>query len=128
MKIVAVTARMLLGAIFVFFGANILYQFMPAPPLPPGAFSSFATALAATHYFHVIGFLQVVGGLLLLFNRFVPLGLTILAPILVNILMVHFLMAPSGIPMALLVTGLWLLTFYHARSAFSGLFKAKLQS
>ena len=67
--------------------------------------------------------LQLVGAVLLLVNRYVPLALTMLAPIIVNILLFHILMAPSGLGLALVVTVLWLLTFLSVRSAFTGVFQ-----
>ena len=70
-----------------------------------------------------MGFFQVVPAILLLVNRYVPLALTLLAPVIVNICLVHILMAPSGLPLAGLVVVLWLLTFYRVRSAFAGLFQ-----
>jgi putative oxidoreductase len=118
MRIAAAIARYLLGVIFVFFGSNLLLNFLHSPAVPPGPLANFVGALVVTHYIYFVAFFQIFGGLLLLIDRWVPLGLTLLAPVIVNILLVHFLMAPSGIPMALLVTVLWLLTAYRVRSAF----------
>jgi hypothetical protein len=55
----------------------------------------------------------------------VPLALTMLAPILVNILLFHCLMAPEGLPMASVVVLLWAVVFYAKRSAFAGIFAAR---
>jgi len=128
MKIVATIARLLLGAVFVFFGSNILFPFLPTPPMPPGPLANFSGALFTTHYIHVVGFFQLLGGLILLIGRYVPLGLTILAPIIVNILLTHILMQPAGIVPGLVVTLLWLIVFYPVRSAFYGLFQARVTS
>lgn len=125
MKVVTLIARILLGATFVFFGSNLLFHFLPMGPTPPGAMGQYMTALFTSHYILAIGFFQVLGGVLLLANRYVPLGLTVLAPIIVNILLVHFLMDPSGIPVALGVTLLWLVVFWSVRGAFAGLFAAR---
>jgi uncharacterized membrane protein YphA (DoxX/SURF4 family) len=57
-----------------------------------------------SHYMHVIGFLQVAGGLLLLIGRFVPLGLTLLGPVIVNILLFHVFLEPTGLPMAIVMS------------------------
>jgi hypothetical protein len=70
---------------------------------------------------------QVIAGVLLLINRYVPLAVAVLAPVLVNILTFHALMAPSGLPLALFVTVLWALIFIDVRPAFSGLFQSRLQ-
>jgi hypothetical protein len=61
-----------------------------------------------------------------LLNRYVPLALTLLAPIVVNILLFHILMAPSGLPLAVLVTVLWVFTFLHVRSAFASLLQPRV--
>ncbi len=121
MKIIAIVARILLGAIFVFFGSNLIFHFLPMGPTPPGAMGQYMTALYTSHYIIAVGFFQVLGGLLLIANRYVPLGLAVLAPIVINILLVHFLMAPSGIPLALIVALLWMLVYWHNRAAFRGI-------
>ena len=118
MKIVATIARYLLGAIFLFFGLNLWFHFLPNPPMPPGPMADFSSALAVTHYIQVVAFFQVAPAILLLINRYVPLALTLLAPVIVNILMVHALMAPSGLPMAGLVIILWIIVFLRVKSAF----------
>ena len=84
-------------------------------------------ALYVSHYLTLIFGLQVVGGALLLSNRFVPLALAILAPVIVNILSFHALMAPSGLPLAVVVTLSWALIFVDVRSAFTGLFQWRFQ-
>jgi len=127
MKIAATIARILMGVIFVFFGSNIFFHFLPNPPMPPGPMADFSSALFVTHYIHFVGVLQVVSGILFIVDRFVPLALTIIAPVIVNILLFHGLMAPSGIGPGLVVTLFWLVVFYRDRSAFAGLFQAKVQ-
>ena len=85
-------------------------------------------ALFVSHYLTLIFAVQVIGGVLLLANRYVPLALAILAPVIVNILSFHALMAPSGLPLALFVTVLWALVFVHVRSAFAPLFQAQFRT
>ncbi len=81
----------------------------------------------STHYFYFVGGVMVVSGVLFLVGRFVPLALVLLGPVLVNILIFHIVMAPRGIELGLFATLLWLLVFYQVRSAFAGLFQAKVQ-
>ena len=83
-------------------------------------------ALYVSHYLPLIFGVQVVGGVLLLVNRFVPLALAILAPVIVNILCFHALMAPSGLPLALIVAVLWRLIFVDVRQAFAALVQPRL--
>ena len=122
MKIAVLIARILLGLVFVVFGLNIFFHFLPMPPPPKDLSGQFAGALFVSHYILFVGVVQVVGGALLLSGRYIPLALTLLGPVIVNILLFHALMAPSGLPIALLVTVLWFIVFVGVRKAFAGIF------
>src|SRR5260370_7491646 len=100
MKIATIIARVLLGLVLVVFGSNIFLHFIPMPPPPPGLLGDFSKALFLSHYLHVVALFQIVGGLLLLIGRFVPLGLVLLAPVIVNIDLLHILMSPTLLPLA----------------------------
>ena len=121
MKILTIIARILLGLIFVFFGSNGFLHFLPMPPLPQGVTGEYLHAFFASGYVYVIGGFQVIGGLLLLIGRFVALGLTILAAIIVNIWAFHLLMAPEGLPPAVVVTVLELFLIWSYRDRFAGI-------
>ncbi len=84
-------------------------------------------ALYASHYLWVIFAFQIIAAILLLVNRYVPLAVAVLAPVIVNILSFHALMAPSGLPLALFVAVLWALIFVRVRPAFAGLFQSHQQ-
>jgi putative oxidoreductase len=122
MKIAALIARLLLGLIFVVFGLNGFLNFIPIGPMPSGLAGQFLAALAQSHYFHFVAAIQIIGGVLLLVNRFVPLALVILGPVIVNILSYHVFLNPIGIALALFVAILWLIVFYYHRQYFSGIF------
>src|SRR6266852_6967051 len=121
MKIAVVIARILMGVIVVFFGLNGLLQFLKAP-LPTGLAGQFLMALFQSHYVWFICAVQVVGGALLLVNRYVPLALTLLGPVIVNILAYHLLMYRQGLVIAILVTIFWGILAFRHRQYFSGLF------
>ena len=123
MKVVTVIVRVLLGLIFVVFGCNAFLHFLPMPPLPQGVTGEYLHAFLESGYAYVIGGLQVIGGLLLLIGRFVPMGLTILGAIIVNIWIFHLLMAPEGVPPAIVVTILELFLLWRYRDAFTGIFR-----
>jgi hypothetical protein len=127
MKIVTMIARYLLGLMFMVFGSNMFLQFIPMGKMPPGLAGQFTIALFASHYFYVVGALMVVSGVLLLANRYVGLGLTLLGPVLFNILVFHLLMNPSGIGMGAFATLLWLLVAWEHRIVFERLFAARLE-
>ncbi|MGB7024949.1 MAG: hypothetical protein WBD73_14215 [Candidatus Acidiferrales bacterium] len=122
MKISSQIARYLLGLIFLVFGLNGFFNFLHMPG-PTGVAAQFFGAIFASHFYVVLFVLQIVPALLLLANRYVPLALTILGPIIFTIVCFHALMAPAGLPLAILVTALWLLVAYSVRSVFAGIFQ-----
>jgi len=124
MKILTIIARVLVGLIFAVFGSNIFLHFIPMPPLPATLAGDFSKALMESHYIYVVGLLQVIGGLLLLIGRYVPLGLTLLGPVIVNILLFHIFLEPSGLPMAIVVSLLFVFLLWRYRDAFSGILRA----
>ena len=126
MRTASVIARYLAGLIFLVFGLNGFLNFIRFPP-PGGIAAQFMGSLYASHYLWVIFAFQVIAGVLLLVNRYVPLAAAVLAPVLVNVLTFHALMAPSGLPLALFVAALWTVIFIDVRPAFSGLFQSRLQ-
>jgi putative oxidoreductase len=117
MKIVALVARILMGAIFLVFGLNGFLHFIPAPPLP-GLAGEFIHALSASGYVYLVSGVQVIAGFLLLANQFVPLALVLLGPMIVNIIVFHLTMQPSGLPPGLVVLVLWLILAYRCRALF----------
>ena len=104
MKIVGLLSRVLLGLLFLVFGLNGFLHFIPMAP-PAGLAGQYMGALFLSHYLLAVFLLEIVGGVLLLANRFVPLALVLLGPVVVNIVLFHALMAPEGLPVALF-TGL----------------------
>jgi putative oxidoreductase len=127
MRTVSTIARYLAGVIFLVFGLNGFLNFIPLPP-PGGVAGQFMGALYTSHYLVVIFAFQVAAAVLLLVNRYVPLAVAMLAPVIVNILFFHALMAPSGLPLALFVTVLWALIFVRVRPAFGGLFQSRFET
>ena len=122
MKIASVIARYLLGLIFLVFGLNGFLHFIPMPP-PKGALAAqFGGAIFASHYWVVVFSIQVIGGVLLLVNRFVVLALVLLGPVIVNIFFFHALMAPEGLPLAIVVVVLWLILAVRYKQYLAGIF------
>ena len=119
------TARYLLGLIFTVFGANFFLNFLPQPPMsgPP---ADFAAALFQSGYvMQTVKVVEVIAGLMLLSNRFVPLALTLLAPVVVGIVGFHLSLAPASGGAAYLALSLTLFLAYAYRAAFAPLFVAR---
>jgi len=120
-------ARIALGLAFFVFGLNGFLHFLPQPPMsgPP---ADFAGALFATGYmFPLIKGTEVVASILLLSNRYVPLALALLAPVMVNIVAFHAFLAPAGLalPIVLLALELYLARSY--RDAFAPMLHARTE-
>jgi putative oxidoreductase len=122
MKILTLIARLLLGLTFVVLGLNGFLNFLSMGTMPTGLAGQFVSALVLSHYFWAVAALQIAGGALLLVNRFVPLGLVLLGPVIVNIILYHVALNPTGIALAIIVAILWLIVFYAHRQYFSGIF------
>jgi uncharacterized membrane protein YphA (DoxX/SURF4 family) len=118
-------ARLLLGAIFTVFGLNGFLHFLPMPA-PTGPAAVFMGGLAATGYFFpLLKGTEVIVGVLLLSNRFVPLALTVLAPIVVNIVAFHAFLAPSGLALPVVIVALGVYLAYTERAVFAPLLRAR---
>jgi uncharacterized membrane protein YphA (DoxX/SURF4 family) len=127
-------ARLVLGLVFTVFGLNGFFGFLPQPPLPEEA-GSFLAALGATGYlFPMIKGIEVLAGIALLSNRFVPLALILLAPIVVNIAAFHLVLAPGSLGLIIAIVGLGLYLAWAHRDAYRGVLavrtpaRAELQS
>ena len=127
MKIVALICRILLGLMFVVFGANVMHPFMPMTPPPAGSPpGQFMGVMGPSGWMHHVGFFQVLGGLLVLIGGTAPLGLVILGPIIVNILLFHILLAGGvGIGMGVFAAVLEIVLIYAYRANFAGIFTYK---
>ena len=121
MRITATIARYLLGLVFLVFGLNGFLHFIPMPP-PTGLAGQFGGVIFASHYWVVIFGIQVLGGLLLLLNRYVVLALVLLGPVIVNIFFFHALMAPEGLPLAIVVVVLWVILAVRYKQYLTGIF------
>ena len=125
MKTASTIARYLLGVIFLVFGLNGFFHFIPQPP-PTGLALQFFIAVSASHFMAAVFAVQLIGGVLLLLNRYVPLALVLLSAVIFNIVVFHVTMAPSGLPLALFVTVLWVLVAAGVHKAFHGLLQKQV--
>jgi putative oxidoreductase len=126
MKIAVVIARVLLGLVFLFFGLNNLFHFLPNPPIPGDA-GTISTIMFTHGWITFHGLLYVIAGILLLVGRYVPVALVILGPILVNILLFHFTLMPAGFLPGVVCAVLEIFLIYAYWPAFRGIFTAKME-
>lgn len=125
MKKVTMIARILMGLMFVFAGVSF---FLMTPPPLEGAMGDFFKGLAGTGYFfYLLKGTEIVCGLMLITGFFVPLALVVLAPILLNIFLVHAFVDPKGLPMAIVLglVAVYLAFVSEYSPKIKALFKAK---
>src|SRR6266850_7042412 len=124
MKYLIVIVRVLLGLEFVVFGSNAFFHFMGPIPEMQGQAGAFVTALMSSGYMYVIAVVQILGGLCLLLGaRFVPLGLTLLGPVIVNIVLFHVFLQPQGMAIAVVISALALFLLWIYRFKFPAIFQ-----
>jgi uncharacterized membrane protein YphA (DoxX/SURF4 family) len=121
-------ARIALGLAFTVFGLNFFVSFLPQPSTPPPAAAmTFIGALMGSGYLMtIVKVIEVAAGILLLTNRFVPLALTLLAPVVVNIVAFHAFLAPEGIPLVAVILVLEIYLAWAYRAAFAPMLRARV--
>ncbi len=122
---IEIGARWLTGVIFLVFGANKFLNFIPMPEPPPAELAVFQGFMASKYLMPLIGLVEIVAGLLFIINRYVALGLVIIAPIVVNIVLFHAFLGPEGLPMGIfLLVATGFLFLFH-KEKFQGVIAAK---
>jgi putative oxidoreductase len=123
MKYVILIVRILLGLLFVFSGANILFHLSNIPPMQGDA-GAFMGAVMHSGYIYPIAALQLLGGLCLIIHpRLVALGLTLLGPVIFNIVLFHVFLDRSGLIMAVIVSAAALFLLWVYRFKFPAIFQ-----
>jgi putative oxidoreductase len=123
-SITKVILRSLLGLIFLVFGLNKFLNFIPNPPEPPAAMDFFGALFRTGYFLPLLASTEVISSILLLTGMMVPLALTLLAPVIVNIFMFHLFLAPAGLPIVAILAVLELALAWMHREAFAPLFSS----
>jgi putative oxidoreductase len=120
-----VILRSLLGLVFLVFGLNKFLHFIPNPPEPPAAMEFFGALFKTGYLFPLLASTEVISGGLLLTGMMVPFALVLLAPVIVNIFMFHFFLAPAGLPVAMVLVVLEIVLAWMHREAYAPLFSGR---
>jgi len=124
-SISVISARIVLGLIFLVFGLNFFLQFLPTPPQTGGAAESFTTGLFLSGYFFpFLKGIEVILGVLLLIGAFVPLVLVVLMPITLNILLFHVFLTDNAV-ISIVIIALQLYLAWAYRDYYKPLFEPK---
>jgi putative oxidoreductase len=127
MKILIIVARVLLGLPFQIFGMLKLFPNIHPMPLPTGDAGTLMGVMFTHGWLRVVGAAEVAGGLLVLSGRFVPLGLTILAAVGLNIIYFNLAFTPAAAYLPLFLAILEVILVYAYRESFRGIFDGKAQ-
>lgn len=104
MKKAPLIARILLGIVFFGSGLAGLLNLAPPPPDMPADLMTFMTGImAAKYFFPLLKGTEVICGLMLITDFYVPLALVVLAPVVLNIFLTHLFLAPSGLALAIII-------------------------
>ena len=125
MQRIVTIARILLGLGFTVFALNYFVPFLPAQDPPPAEALPFLGAFVSSGMLTLVKVIELAAGILLLTNRFVPLALALLAPIIVGIAAFHILLAPAGVPIVAVFVALELVLAWGYRNAFAPMLRAK---
>jgi hypothetical protein len=122
-------ARILMGLMFFVFGLNGFLKFIPMgkTPMPEGAMAFFGAMAKTGYMLPLISGTQVLVGAPLLLNRFVPLALALIAPVVVNIILFHLFLSPTGFAMAGAVLVLEAYLAWAYRKAFAPMLAARVK-
>ena len=129
-KYARIAIRSLMGLLFVVTGLNGFLMFLPPPsgPMPAGAAALGMALMQSGYLFQLVAGTQLVAGLLLLTNRFVPLALALIAPVIVNIFLVHAFLAPSGLAIASALVAAELFLAWCHRDAFRPMLVSRVRA
>lgn len=125
-RIVTAIVRVLLGLAFLVFGLNGFLNFIPTPKNLPPDVITVSTGLMKGGYMAVVSATEIIVAALLLINRFVPLALAMLAPIVVGIITFHITIAPATIVPGIMVLTMELYLAWAYRGAFRPMLRAKI--
>ena len=122
-------ARVLLGLVFLFGSVAFFLNLVPPPTDMPERLKTFNEGLMASGYFlNLLKATELVCGLMLVTDYFVPLALVVLAPISLNIFLVHAMLAPEGLVLAVIIGVLMIYLSFFAEpyaSVIRPLFRAR---
>src|SRR4029078_13600521 len=126
MRTATTISRIILGFIYLVFGLDYFFHFIPYEPNHTGKVAAFKAGLVGVGYFYpMIKTIQIVGGISLLINRYAAFFAVVLFPISVNVFLYHTILVPSGWWMGVLLLVPNLFLGYAWRKYYKGIFVKK---
>lgn len=127
-KLPTMIARIMLGIIFFVFGLNGFLNFLPQSPINESAGVFIGGLVGSGYFFQFLKFCELLAGIALLSGFYVPLALTLLAPIAANIFLFHLFLERSGLPISLVILSLLVFLAFSYKEYFKQIFTAKAEA
>ena len=125
MKVAAIVIRILMGLMFAFASITFFFKLMPQPE-STGNIKLFMVGIEASVYLMTtVKIFELLCAVAFLSGRFVPLATVVIFPIILNILLFHAFLQPSGLPIAILLMLGNLFLAYYYRQKFEPMLTAK---
>ncbi|MBA9076901.1 DoxX family protein [Rufibacter quisquiliarum] len=110
---------LLFGLLLINGGLNKFFNYMPVPENLPEELVKDSTALMEIAWLMpLIGFAEVLGGILIIFPKTRALGALVIFPVMVGVLLTHLLVEPTGLPIALVIWAILLWIIYENRKKY----------
>lgn len=123
-EIIHITVRVSFSFVLILFGLNHFFYFLPDPGYGAEAQALVRAFRNSGYIFYAVGAVQIAFGITLLINQYIPLGLLLFTPILVNVLLFHLCVDIVGLPKTLPILLLYTYYIFRYKSLFSSLFKS----
>lgn len=118
-KKILFVVSLLFGLMFINSGLNKFFHYMPMPKdLPEGMMRTMMAFMEIGWLMPLIGFVEIIGGVLFITNKYRALGAIVVFPIMIGILLTHMITAPSGLPMAVILLAINLWVIYENREKY----------
>tara|TARA_R110000765_G_scaffold371979_1_gene462342 strand:+ start:219 stop:596 length:378 start_codon:yes stop_codon:yes gene_type:complete len=121
---VLMAIRIVFGVLLAIFGANKFYPFMPAPTEMPEGIMNYMTALMASKTMYLVGAVELIAGIALIFNKYAALMMIILMSVSVNAVLFHATMDPDNIIGAIVLLVLNVVMLYAYKDKYKDLLRA----
>ena len=122
---ITVVLSLLFGLMFINAGLNKFFNYMPPPEnLPENLLKAFQAFTQIGWLMPLVGFAEVLGGLLFIFPKTRALGALVIFPVMIGIMLTNTLTDTSGLPIALVFFAINLWVIYENREKYLPMFKA----
>ena len=123
-KKILFVVSLLFGLLFINAGLNKIFMYMPPPPdLPAEIVKAMSAFNELKWLMPLVAVVEIIGGILVITNRFRALGAIVIFPAMCGILLFHIITAPSGLIMAIILMGINVWMMFENREKYMPMVK-----